>query len=410
MLKRRKDSKNRVLRSGETERKSGGYQYRWESGDRKRHYVYAKTLDQLRKREKQIEKDNVDGIRLVSMKMTLNDVYDIWEGLKKGLKSNTFNNYKYMYNHFVRNDLGQYKIRTLKVTDIRRFYNKLVDVRGLKVSSLDTIQLIIHQVLDLAVQDDLVRKNVSDNGLRELKRMRGIDSIPRKSLTIEQQNLFLNYLQNTDKYKHWYPTFAVMLGTGLRVGELTGLRWEDIDFKNNLIKVNHTLVFYERSKSSKTGFGINTPKTKAGFRTIPMIKTVREALQKQQTYLQKEQIRSVDNIDGFRDFIFLNRFGHVQNQGPLNKALKRIIRDCNFAELDKNPSINNDRLLPNFSCHVLRHTFTTRLVESGMNVKVIQNVLGHSDIQTTLNIYADVTRDMKNQQFNQLEDFISKDA
>ena len=410
MLKRRKDSKNRVLKSGKTERKSGGYQYRWESGDRKRHYVYAKTLDQLRKREKQIEKDNVDGIRLVSMKMTLNDVYDIWEGLKKGLKSNTFNNYKYMYNHFVRNDLGQYKIRTLKITDIRRFYNKLVDARGLKVSSLDTIQLIIHQVLDLAVQDDLVRKNVSDNGLRELKRMRGIDSIPRKSLTIEQQNLFLNYMQNTDKYKHWYPTFAVMLGTGLRVGELTGLRWEDIDFKNNLIKVNHTLVFYEKSKSSKTGFGINTPKTKAGFRTIPMIKTVREALQKQQTYLKKEQIRSVDNIDGFRDFIFLNRFGHVQNQGPLNKALKRIIRDCNFAELDKNHSINNDCLLPNFSCHVLRHTFTTRLVESGMNVKVIQNVLGHSDIQTTLNIYADVTRDMKNQQFNQLEDFISKDA
>ena len=183
MIKRRKDSNNRVLKSGETERKSGGYQYRWESGDRKRHYVYAKTLDQLRKREKQIEKDNVDGIRLVSMKMTLNDMYDIWEGLKKGLKSNTFNNYKYMYNHFVRNDLGQYKIRTLKITDIRRFYNKLVDVRGLKVSSLDTIQLIIHQVLDLAVQDDLVRKNVSDNGLRELKRMRGIDSIPRKSLT-----------------------------------------------------------------------------------------------------------------------------------------------------------------------------------------------------------------------------------
>lgn len=410
MIKRRKDSNNRVLKSGETESKSGGYQYRWESGDRKRHYVYAKTLDQLRKREKQIEKDNVDGIRLVSMKMTLNDMYDIWEGLKKGLKSNTFNNYKYMYNHFVRNDLGQYKIRTLKITDIRRFYNKLVDVRGLKVSSLDTIQLIIHQVLDLAVQDDLVRKNVSDNGLRELKRMRGIDSIPRKSLTVEQQKLFLNYLKNTDKYKHWYPTFAVMLGTGLRVGELTGLRWEDIDFQNNLIKVNHTLVFYERSKSSKTGYGINTPKTKAGYRTIPMIKTVREALQKQQTYLQKEQIRSVDNIDGFRDFIFLNRFGHVQNQGPLNKALKRIIRDCNFAELDKNPSINNDCLLPNFSCHVLRHTFTTRLVESGMNVKVIQNVLGHSDIQTTLNIYADVTRDMKNQQFNQLEDFISKNA
>ncbi|MFQ6726582.1 site-specific integrase [Limosilactobacillus reuteri] len=361
-------------------------------------------------REKQIERDAVEGIRPESTTMTLNDMYDVWKSLKKELKPNTLNNYKYMYDHFVKNSLGQYRLKSLKITDIRRFYNKLVDVEGLKVSSLDTIQLIIHQVLDLAVQDDLVRKNVSNNGLRELKRIRGINSTPRKALTVEQQNLFLKYLRNSEKYKHWYPTFVVMLGTGLRVGELTGLRWEDIDFQNNLIKVNHTLVFYERSKSSKTGYGINTPKTKAGYRTIPMIKTVREALQKQQTYLQKEQIRSVDNIDGFRDFIFLNRFGHVQNQGPLNKALKRIIRDCNFAELDKNPSINNDCLLPNFSCHVLRHTFTTRLVESGMNVKVIQNVLGHSDIQTTLNIYADVTRDMKNQQFNQLEDFISKNA
>lgn len=84
MLKRRKDSKNRVLRSGETERKSGGYQYRWESGDRKRHYVYAKTLDQLRKREKQIETSLIPSTLSFSMKMTLNDVYDIWEGLKKG--------------------------------------------------------------------------------------------------------------------------------------------------------------------------------------------------------------------------------------------------------------------------------------------------------------------------------------
>ena len=408
MLKRRKDSKNRVLRSGETERKSGGYQYRWESGDRKRHYVYAKTLDQLRKREKQIEKDNVDGIRLVSMKMTLNDVYDIWEGLKKGLKSNTFNNYKYMYNHFVRNDLGQYKIRTLKVTDIRRFYNKLVDVRGLKVSSLDTIQLIIHQVLDLAVQDDLVRKNVSDNGLRELKRMRGIDSIPRKSLTIEQQNLFLNYLQNTDKYKHWYPTFAVMIGSGLRVGELTGLRWQDVDLKNNMINVTHTLVFYDRSKASHTGFGINTPKTKAGYRSVPMIKTVREALINQKQYLESNNLKSVDNIDGFQNFIFINRFGHVQHQGTLNKALKRIIRDANCDVLNRNPTIDEETLLPDFSCHTLRHTFTTRLIESGMNVKVIQEALGHSDIQTTLNIYADVTKELKKQQFAHFDDFIAE--
>lgn len=97
----------------------------------------------------------------------------------------------------------------------------------------------------------------------------------------------------------------------------------------------------------------------------------------------------------------------MQHQGTLNKAIKRIIRDANFDALEKDPSINNDDLLPNFSCHTLRHTFTTRLIESDMNVKVIQEALGHSDIQTTLNIYADVTKELKKQQFAQFDDFIT---
>ena len=69
---------------------------------------------------------------------------------------------------------------------------------------------------------------------------------------------------------------------------------------------------------------------------------------------------------------------------------------------------NEETLLPDFSCHTLRHTFTTRLIESGMNVKVIQEALGHSDIQTTLNIYADVTKELKKQQFAHFDDFIAE--
>lgn len=92
----------------------------------------------------------------------------------------------------------------------------------------------------------------------------------------------------------------------------------------------------------------------------------------------------------------------------MNKAIKRIIRDANFEALDKKPTIKEENLLPDFSCHTLRHTFTTRLIESGMNVKVIQEALGHSDIQTTLNIYADVTKELKQQQFTQFEDFIKE--
>lgn len=314
-----------------------------------------------------------------------------------------------MYNHFVKNSLGQYKVRSLHKTDIKMFYNHLVDVEGLKINTVGTIHLIVHQIIQLAVEDDILRKNVSDNGLRDLKKVRGLHQAKRKALTVPQQTLFLDFIRNSPKYRHWYPTFAIMVGSGLRVGELTGLRWKDIDFKKNMINVSHTLVFYDRSKAKNTGFGINTPKTKAGYRSVPMIKTVRDAFIEQRQYLKDNSLRSIDVIDGFQDFIFVNRFGHVQHQGTLNKAIKRIIRDANFDALEKNPSIEEENLLPDFSCHTLRHTFTTRLIESGMNVKVIQEALGHSDIQTTLDIYADVTKDLKQKQFAKFEDFISAD-
>ena len=106
--------------------------------------------------------------------------------------------------------------------------------------------------------------------------------------------------------------------------------------------------------------------------------------------------------------MFVNRFGNVQNQGTLNKALRRIIRDCNGEILENNNQNKEAVLLPRFSCHILRHTFTTRLCESGVNMKVIQDVLGHSDISTTMNIYADVTKELKQKEFGVFERFISK--
>ena len=100
-------------------------------------------------------------------------------------------------------------------------------------------------------------------------------------------------------------------------------------------------------------------------------------------------------MDGYDDFIFINRDGQVQHQGTLNKALRRIIRDCNDEVLEKYGIDSDPVLLPHFSCHILRHTFATRLCESGVNLKVIQDVLGHADIETTANIYIDVTKELK---------------
>lgn len=405
MTERRKDSKGRVLKENESQRKDGTYCYRWRTSDHKRHVVYARTLDELREKEQAVLRDKSDGIRTDAQKVTLNDVFDLWVQLKKGLKENTFQNYIYMYEQFVRDDLGLYKIVNLKRSDIRRFYNWLIDGRCLKVATVDNIHTVLHQVIDIAVEDGYLRNNISDNALKELKQSRNLFAEKRKALTVQEQQIFLDFLKSSTMYNHWYPVFALMLGTGLRVGEATGLRWNDVDLENNTLSVNHTLVYFKHSQGG-CYFAVNTPKTRAGERAIPLIDSVKEALELEREYQKTVGIKCNAKVDGFTDFIFVNRFGNTQHQGTLNKALRRIIRDCNQDILDKAKENEPVVLLPKFSCHTLRHTFTTRLCESGMNIKVIQAVLGHADISTTLDVYADVTKDLKKSEMQLFDDFM----
>lgn len=403
---RRLDKDRLTLRKGETQRKDGTYDYRWTTADGKRHSIYAKTLEELREREADIEVDKHDGIKTEIRRITVNDIFDIWCDLKRGLKNNTLQNYKYMYNMFVRKSFGKMRIATVKKSDVKRFYNTLADGQILKVSTIDTVHNILHQIFNLAVDDGYLRMNPTDNMLKELKQSHNFSVEKRKALTIDEQRLFIEFLQQNVRYHHWYPVFAIMLGTGMRVGEITGLRWCDIDLEEGMININHTLVYYNDGINKGCTFHINSPKTKAGERIIPMLDFVKEAFLIEQEYQKEAGLVCNAMIDCYTDFIFINRFGYVQHQGTLNKAIKRIIRDCNDEVLlEGNP---NAVLLPPFSCHSLRHTFTTRLCEAGINVKVIQDVLGHKDISTTMNIYADVTKDMKQKEFGSVEEYFGK--
>ena len=405
---KRKDKSRVVLRSGEVQRANGSYQYSWMDGSGKRRYVYAKTLEELRIKEEQIAKDKSDGIKTEARYTTLNEMFDLWKTLKRGLKDNTFQNYVYLYDTFTRHVIGDKFVTKLKKSDIKRYYIYLADERGLKASTIDGVHTVLHQVLDMAVDDNYIRNNPSDRVLKELKQSYFAKSEKRMALTRAEQDLFLDFLKNSRIYSHWYSVFAVMLGTGLRVGELTGLRWCDIDLENGVIDVNHTLVYYShRSENSKQGcyFNINTPKTTASNRQVPMLDFVKEAFIMEKEVQELLDIKCEAVIDGYTDFIFVNRFGNVQHQGTLNKAIRRIIRDCNDEQFQKS---DNPKVLPHFSCHTLRHTFTTRMCEAGVNVKVIQDTLGHTDVSTTLNIYTDVTKELKRVEFEGLDRFFKE--
>ena len=134
-----------------------------------------------------------------------------------------------------------------------------------------------------------------------------------------------------------------------------------------------------------------------------MLGFVKEAFEHEKQKQEDLGLHCEVTIDGYTDFIFINRFGQAQHQATLNKAIRRIIRDCNDEQFLH--SDEPDVLLPHFSCHSLRHTFTTRMCEAGVNIKVIQDALGHSDISTTLNIYADVTKEMKAAEFKGLDSY-----
>ena len=156
---KRKDKTRTVLRTGELQRSDGSYQYSWTDENHKRRYVYSKTLEALRIKEEAIEKDKSDGIKAEARYVTLDDLYELWKDLKRGLKNNTFENYKYMYETFVRNQIGSQFIMSIKKTDIKRYYNSLVDERHLKPATIDSIHTVLHQVFEMAVDDDYIRSN-----------------------------------------------------------------------------------------------------------------------------------------------------------------------------------------------------------------------------------------------------------
>ena len=399
---RRKDDKGRVLKEGEYQRKNGTYRYRWVDKSRKEHSIYAKTLNELRIEESKILKDTLDGIT-TGCKLTLNDMYERWRLLKRGLKENTFRNYQYMYDTFVKPKFGKAYLQDIKKSDVKAFYVYLHEVRKLTFATIDCVNTVVHQVFDMAVGDEYIRYNPASNAMKELRRSEAGEVHAARALTVKEQEAFEYTLSHDPRYKRWHPIFTTILLTGLRVGEVAGLRWCDIDFENNLISINHTLVYFSRGKSEGgSTYAINTPKTKAGCRTVPMMPEVREALMEEREYQELEEIRCNVTIDGYTDFVFLNRFGGVFNQSALNRALDRIERDHNMDVIKKGDK--DAVLLPPLTNHWLRHTFSTRMVESGMHPKALQEILGHKDITTTMNIYTDASTDFTSREIEKYQE------
>lgn len=417
MSEKRRDNKGRILKSGESQRPDGKYEYKYIDVNGARRSAYSwklvetdrlpsgkRTCVPLREIEKALSRDKEDGIDTpTARKTTLNDFYDAYIETKYELKPSSRTNYKYMYRRFVRDKIGMQKIANIKYSDIMNFYIRLIREHGLKPKTIESIQTILHPIFTSAVRDGVIRTNPTDNVIAELKKSHSWEQTKRHPLTVAQQDRLVDFVSHSSTYKHWMVLLTTLLGTGCRVGEITGLRWDDCDFNSGIISINHNLTYRIQENISRYEYHITTPKTRAGERIIPMFTDVRNAL------LQEYQRQSGDGfntfeIDGYTNFIFHSKPNEPLNSFVINRALEKIIRDANTEEI-KLANVENREpvLLPHFTCHHLRHTFCTRLCENEPNIKIIQEVMGHQDIATTMNIYNEATKEKKMESFANLE-------
>lgn len=382
--KARKDSKGRKLKDGESQRTDGRYSFRYTDRAGKRHSIYAHDLPELREKEKQISKDLEDGITTdVSLKkLTVNALFERYMELST-VSDSTRVNYMSAWNTHVKDSVGGIKAMRLLPSDIKALYTKL-SKDGYAHSTIKIVQNLLFPVLEMAVNDDIIRKNPAKGALGDYGRP------PKElnALTLRQQETLLLFVKSHRIFNAYSPMLEIMLGTGLRCGELIGLTWDDVDMEKKEIHIRRTLVYKDYGDGLR--LHASTPKTVSGIRTVPMTEKVFRAFEEQKTLnslLNKDE--KGFSVDGYSDFVFMTKNGRPLLMNSVNKILSNIVKDMN------RQGKNGGEPFPHISAHVMRHTYCTRMAEKKIDIKVLQYLMGHANINVTLGVYnhiADKTR------------------
>ena len=384
MSEKRRDNRNRILRTGESQRKDGRYAYKYIDTFGNPQFVYAWKLVptdktpagkrediSLREKVKEIQKDLDDGIDTIGKKMTVCQLYAKQIRHRANVRHGTKQGRKQLMRILQEDKLGACRIENVKLSDAKEWALRMKE-KGYGFKTINNHKRSLKAAFYTAIQDDCIRKNPFDF---QLNTVLEDDTEPKEPLSPTQEAAFLSFVQHDKVYQKYYDEIIILLGTGLRISELCGLTEADIDLDKQLINVDHQLL-----RSAETGYYIETPKTKSGIRQIPMSEKVYEAFNR---VLKRRRGAKAVTIDGYSNFLFLNRDGYPKTATNYDGMFRGLAKKYNKYHEEALPKV--------MTPHTLRHTFCTTLANAGMNPKALQYIMGHSNINMTLNYYAHTT-------------------
>lgn len=398
----RRDNKGRKLFNGESQRKDGKYEYKYQDAWGKRKTVYSWKLTptdrvpvgkrddiSLREKIKQIQKDLNSNITPDGGNFTVLELVEKYISQKTGVRHNTRANYNFVVNVIKKEAFGQKRIDKIKVSDAKEWLIKMQQIDGRGYSSIHTIRGVVRPAFQMAVDDDLPVKNPFGF---QLNTVVVNDSVTREAITRKQERDFLEFVKNDKRFCKYYDGIYILFKTGLRISEFVGLTKKNLDFENSRIIVDHQL---QRTRDMK--YIIEDTKTESGERMVPMTPEVKEAFQRILANRQNPKIEPM--VDGYSGFLFLDKNGRPMVALHWEKYFQHIREKYNKIYRVQMPKITP---------HVCRHTFCSNMAKSGMNPKTLQYIMGHSDISVTLNVYTHLNYDDAEEEMQKVVESSSK--
>lgn len=366
------DKNGKKLPQGIRQRSNGKYEGRIKY-EYKSYSVYADTITETKKKMAELKYKLEHGVFVEKAKVSLSDWFEVWmkEYKKNRVKEGTYVNYQHYYNSTIKDRFGSKRISDIRGEHIQKLYNDLLK-EGYALSSIKIVSAVLNGCFEQAYRNGIIERNPVK--LADLPRQ--TERKERQAMTKEQQALFMKYAEGS----YLYNFFAVLLRTGLRNGELRGLKYSDIDKKQGVIHIQRTLKYIE-----KRGYFEDTPKTRTSKRDIPLTEDIMNLLDAQLHYWNFE-------VEVMGRYLFCNEYGKPLSREKATHEINRIVALIRKDGYD----------FPHITPHVFRHTFATRAIEAGMPPQVLKTILGHSSLAMTMDLYSHVMPDVKTEEMKKI--------